>query len=313
MRAILRREFAGYFDSLMGFGVIGAFVVLMTLLSLLLDPLGGGGDWFKRGELTMRTFFAVFPWAAAVIVPAISMRLWSEDRRQATFELLMTLPIPSWKVAVGKYLAGVCFLAVMLAATIAYPIMLASWGEPDWGPVFGGYFACFVLGSAFVAIGMFASGLTDNQALAFFLGMLFCLGIVGVGELSGLLGGLARTHPTAALLHLVSIPVVGIGLLAAAVGRDKLVAGVVGGAALLANGFVYLVTDDARAQADAGVPVTTQAGETVIAAISQINVLEHFREIQRGVVNSNGLIFFASYVALFLMLNIWSLESRRFG
>src|SRR5690606_10985243 len=110
MLSIFRRERKGYFDSSMGCGIIGAFVVVMMLLSVMLDPLGGGGDWFARGELSMRAFFTVFPWVAAVVVPAVSMRLWSEDRRQATFEMLMTLPIPTWRVALGKYFAGVVFL-----------------------------------------------------------------------------------------------------------------------------------------------------------------------------------------------------------
>ena len=179
MGTIFRRELKGYFDSPMGFGIIGAFVVVIMLLSVLLDPAGSGGNWFERGELSMRTFFGIFPWVAAVVVPAVSMRLWSEDRRQATFELLMTLPIPTWRIALGKYFAGLVFLVCMLLATAAFPLMLMYFGSPDWGPVFGGYIACFLLGAAFVAVGLFVSGLTENQALSFFLAMLICLGIIG--------------------------------------------------------------------------------------------------------------------------------------
>ncbi|MBE7491226.1 MAG: ABC-2 transporter permease [Planctomycetes bacterium] len=301
MIAIFRREMRGYFDSLMGVGVIGAFVVLMMLLSLLLDPLNQGGDWFKRGELSMRTFFGVFPWVAAVVVPAVSMRLWAEDRRQATFELLMTLPIPTWQVALGKYLAGLVFLAAMLAGTAAFPLMLANFGQPDWGPVLGGYVACFLLGAAFLAIGMFLSGLTENQALAFFVAMLVCLGLVGLGELRTFFGDLARARPTAALVHLTSLPVVGLAVLAAAVSRDKAVGAGSVAVGLAVNALTYLFDDQP----------SPPKSEAVVAALGQISVLDHFREIERGVVYTNGLVFIASLVVLFVVLNVWSLESRR--
>jgi ABC-2 type transport system permease protein len=310
MGPIYARELKGYFDSPMGFGIIGAFVVVIMLLSVMLDPLGGGGDWFERGELSMRTFFGIFPWVAAVVVPAVSMRLWSEDRRQATFELLMTLPIPTWKVALGKYFAGVTFLALMLAATAAYPFMLSQFGSPDWGPVAGGYVACFLLGAAFVAVGLFVSGLTENQALAFFIAMLMCLGIVSIGEMRGFMSDLARENPQAALVHLFSIPLVGLGLLAAVVGRDKSLAGTVVVLGLVLNVGVHLI--DTAPPADAVRQVTPQ-GEAVTAALAQISVLEHFHEIERGVINTNGLVFFAGYIVLFVLLNVWSLESRRYS
>ena len=312
MYAVFSRELRAYFDGPMGYGIIGAFIVVIMLLSVLLDPTGGGGDWFARGELSMRTFFGIFPWVAAVVVPAVSMRLWSEDRRQATFEMLMTLPIPTWRIALGKYFAGVLFLGAMLASTFVFPVMLLVFGDPDWGPVFGGYIACLLLGAAFVGVGLFVSGLTENQALAFFLAMLMCLGIVGVGELRGLLGDMARDNPQAAMIHVFSVPLVGMGILAAVIGRDRLLGLVVALVGFLVNVGAHIVNNS---PADAGDTVrgTTQAGEFVVGVLAQVAVLEHFREIERGVVNTNGLIFFASYVVLFVVLNVWSLEARRYS
>lgn len=312
MQSILSRELKAYFDGPMGYGIIGAFVVVIMLLSVLLDPAGGGGDWFSRGELSMRTFFGIFPWVAAVVIPAVSMRLWAEDRRQATFEMLMTLPIPTWKIVLGKYIAGTLFMAAMLAATFAFPLMLAVFGEPDWGPVAGGYIACLLLGAAFVGVGLFVSGLTENQALAFFLAMLICLGIVGVGELRGFLGDMARDNPQAAMIHVFSVPLVGMGVLAAAIGRDRML-----GLAVVLLGFLVNVgahiVNTVPEQPEGTVRATTPAGEFVVGALAQISVLEHFREIERGVVNTNGLVFFASYIVLFVVLNVWSLESRRYS
>ncbi len=311
MNAILRREFNSFFGSLVGFGIIGAFVVIMGLLSLLLDPMGGGGDWFKRGELSMRTFFGIFPWVAAVVLPAVSMRLWAEDRRQATFELLMTLPLPTWKVALGKYLAAVAFFGVMLLATFAWVLLLLRFGRADWGPVAGGYLACFLLGAAFLAVGTFVSGLTDNQALAFFLSMLLCLGIVGMGELRPLVGDLARNEPLAAITHALAIPVVLLAVLASAVGRDR----ALGAAALVlgvvVNGGVYLFSKESFSEATL-LDLRAKA-EMVVAGFAQASVLDHFKEIERGVVNTNGLVFFATLVVMFVVLNVMSLESRRYG
>lgn len=311
MLSILRREISGYFDSLMGFGVIGAFVVVMMLLSLMLDPFGGGGNWFERGELSMRTFFGVFPWVAAVVIPAVSMRLWSEDRRQGTFEMLMTLPIATWKVASAKYLAGVAFFVLMLCGTLFYPVMLLNFGTPDWGPIVGGYIACLLLGMAFIAIGMFVSGLTENQALSFFVTMMMCLGLVGIGELRGEIGTLARSNPQAALIHIISVPLIGIALLTAAVTKDRGMAVFSGILALVANAGVYLIST-VEASGDE-VLAATPMGEGVIASLTQISVLAHFKEIQRGVLNTEGLMFFITLIVLFVLLNVWSLESRRYN
>jgi ABC-2 type transport system permease protein len=311
MIAILRRELGAFFGSLVGFGIIGAFVVIMGLLSLLLDPMGGGGDWFRRGELTMRTFFGVFPWVAAVVLPAVSMKLWAEDRRQATFELLMTLPLPTWKVALGKYFAAVAFFGVMLLATFAWPLMLIKFGTPDWGPVAGGYLACFLLGAAFLAVGAFVSGLTDNQALAFFLSMLICLGIVGTGELRPLVGDLVRNEPLAAITHALTLPVMLLAILASAVGRDRALGSGAVMVGAVVNGGAYVISTrdwsestklDVQAKAD-----------MVVSAFAQASVLDHFKEIERGIVNTNGLVFFASLIVLFVVLNVMSLESRRYG
>ncbi|KAA0211157.1 hypothetical protein EDM80_11905 [bacterium] len=311
MSAIYRRELGAFFGSLVGFGIIGAFVVIMMLLSVLLDPMGGGGDWFKRGELSMRTFFGIFPWVAAVVLPAVSMKLWSEDRRQATFELLMTLPVPTWQVAVGKYLAAVTFFAAMLGATLAFPFMLIRFGTPDWGPVFGGYLACFILGSAFIAVGAFVSGLSDNQALSFFLSMLLCLGIVGMGELRPLVGEIARTAPLAALVHALSLPLLALAFLAAAVGRDRALGSTAVVLGLAANAGAYLWSADSMSKEQFG--AMQAVAQHVVAGFSQASVLEHFKEIERGIVNTNGLVFFASIVVLFVVLNVMSLESRRYG
>lgn len=316
MISILRRELRSYFDSLMGFGIIGAFYVLMMLLSVAMDPGGQGGDWFRRGELSMRAFFSIFPWVAAVIVPAVSMKLWAEDRRQSTFEMLMTLPIPAWKVALGKYFAGVAFVFLMLLSTIQLPLIMPLLGTPDWGPIIGGYVACLLLGAAFVAIGLFISGLTENQALAFFLSMLVCVGLVGLSEVRPLMAGLARDNPAVATVIFVSTPLMLIGGFVGAVVRDRtMVFGSLIGWGVL-NVLAYLVFPAYSPQPDDisnSAKLLDWLSNALVVASAQISITEHFNLTERGVIYSDGLVFIVSLVVFFLLMNVWSIEGRRFG
>jgi hypothetical protein len=250
------------------------------------------------------------------------MRLWAEERRQATFEMLMTLPVTEWQVALGKYLASLTFLALMLGCTAAFPVMLSEMGTPDWGPVWGGYLGCLMLGAALLAIGMFVSGLTDNQALAFFLALLACLTVVGLGEIRPLIGDLAResrviklgdeSGASVVLVHALTVPFVAVGLIAAVVGRDR----AVGLLTLLAGVALNMVAFLAGEKVEANTVyarIRDQAADGILAAVNQINVLEHFREIERGVLSTNAMLLFASLIVFFVVLNVMSLESRRYG
>lgn len=167
--AIYRRELSSYFDSPLAYIVIPAFLALVGGFSLYLQ------DIFAAQVATMRT---VFFWCAIfflLLIPAVTMRLFAEERRTGSLELLVTLPVTEPHIVLGKFLAATNLMAVALAFTLSYPITLSMLGDLDPGPVVGGYLGLFLLGSSFVAIGTAASAFTSNQIVAFLVGLLGCM------------------------------------------------------------------------------------------------------------------------------------------
>jgi ABC-2 type transport system permease protein len=171
--SIMKRELGSYFNTPIGYVIIVFFLGLSTWL--FLDP------FFSQGVAEMRGYFGNLPFLFLFFIPAISMRLWSEERKLGTMELLMTMPMKNWNAVVGKYLAGMVFIIVMLALTFPIPAALAYLGDPDMGPIIGGYLGSLVLASIYLSIGAFASSLTSDQIVAFVVGLcasliLFTLG-----------------------------------------------------------------------------------------------------------------------------------------
>lgn len=167
--AIFRREFAGYFNSPLATIVIPVFLLLVGVFCLFLN------DIFVQGQATMRT---VFFWTAmflALLVPAVTMRLFAEEKRTGSLELLLTMPVTEGQAVAGKYLAAVLLIWLALAGTLSYPLTLSRFGDLDWGPVLGGYLGLGLLAAAYTAIGTATSSWTSNQIVAFLLSMVLCL------------------------------------------------------------------------------------------------------------------------------------------
>ncbi len=157
--SVFRREFASYFNTPIGY-VFMAFFLLVTK-ALFVSTI------FTNGSADMRGYFGLMPIFFLFFIPAISMRLWSEERKLGTLEWLLTLPLNAWQAVVGKYLAGLAFIAVFLMLTADVPIFMYLYGNPDIGPIIGGYLGTMVLGMVYLAIGAFASSLTADQIVAF--------------------------------------------------------------------------------------------------------------------------------------------------
>lgn len=167
--AIFSREFWSYFDSPLAYIVVPVFLALVGGFSLFFQ------DIFAAGIASMRT---VFFWSAVfylLLIPAVTMRLFAEEKRTGSLELLVTMPITETQMVLGKFLAALALMTVALLLTLPYPITISSVGDLDWGPVFGGYVGLFLLGSAFAAIGTAASAYTSNQVVAFLLALVFCV------------------------------------------------------------------------------------------------------------------------------------------
>ena len=163
---IFRKEFRSYFVSPIAYIVISIFLLVTGWFFF--------ATFFLFGQATLRNFFSLLPIVFSFVIPAVTMRLVAEELNVGSYEILMTMPVTFTDVVIGKFLAAVAFVVAMLIPTLAYPITVSTVGQLDWGPVVGGYIGAVLLGSAFCAIGLFASTLTRNQIIAFIFGMAIC-------------------------------------------------------------------------------------------------------------------------------------------
>ena len=163
---IFRKDFRSYFVSPIAYIVIAIFLLVTGWFFF--------ATFFLFGQANLRNFFSLLPIIYSFVIPAITMRLVSEELNIGSYEILMTMPVTFGGVVVGKFLAAMAFVAAMLIPTLCYPVTVSLLGQLDWGPVIGGYIGAILLGAAFCAIGLFASALTRNQIIAFIIGMAIC-------------------------------------------------------------------------------------------------------------------------------------------
>lgn len=164
---IMKRELKSYFTSPVAYIVM---VIFLVIAGLLFFPF-----FFLEGVANLRQFFSYLPLYISCFVPALTMRVYAEEKRVGSFETLMTLPVTEYDVVLGKYLASLISTLIMIAPTILYVITIEIFGNPEYGPIIGGYIGAIFLCAAFVSIGCFASSVTNNQIVAFFLGLIICL------------------------------------------------------------------------------------------------------------------------------------------
>ena len=173
---IAKRELSGYFASPVAYVVIVIFLLLMGFFTFML------GGFFRAGEASLQfSFFRWHPWLYLFLVPAVGMRLWAEERRQGTLELLLTMPITAWQAIVGKFLASWLFLIIALALTFPIVITISYLGKPDAGAVFSGYVGSALLAGAYLAVTCFTSALTRNQVISFILSVVICFFLILCG------------------------------------------------------------------------------------------------------------------------------------
>lgn len=170
---VMRRELADYFNSPIAYIFTIVFVLFTGILFM--------SQFFLAGMADMRIFFNFMPVVLCVFLPAASMRLWAEEKKENTFELLLTFPMSPRSLVLGKFLAGFVFFLFSLASTLAIPAMIFILGRPDPGPIAGGYIGTLFLGLFFLAAGTFVSGLFRDQIVAFIVSMLSCFLLFIVG------------------------------------------------------------------------------------------------------------------------------------
>jgi ABC-2 type transport system permease protein len=166
VKHIFLKEFKSYFISPIAYIVISLFLLVTGWFFF--------ATFFLYSQATLRSFFAMLPLIMSFVVPAITMRLFSEEMNIGSYETLITMPVTNVDVILGKFFGAVAFISVMLVPTILYPVTVSFISDLDWGPVIGGYVGVVFLGAAFSAIGLFASSLTRNQIIAFIIGIAVC-------------------------------------------------------------------------------------------------------------------------------------------
>ena len=166
---IFRREFQGYFATPIAYVFMGVFVALSGVFTMYI------GGFFVRAQADLGTFFGFHPWLYLFLIPALAMRLWAEERRAGTIELLLTLPITMPQAVLGKFLAAWLFTAMALALTFPVWVTVNYLGDPDNGIILAGYLGSLLMAGAYLAIGSCISALTRNQVIAFVVSAVVCL------------------------------------------------------------------------------------------------------------------------------------------
>src|SRR3989339_1025343 len=192
------------------------------------------------GQASMRAYFDLLPWIFLFMSPAISMRIWAEEKKSGTIEFLLTLPITDWQAVLAKFLSALAFLTFSLLLSLSIPFSAAWLGNLDLGPVVGGYLGALFLGGSYLALGLFISSLTKNQIIAFILGLVACF-----------------------------------------------FAFIIGAAFVLAN-----------------------SSASFVPIMKFLGLGSHFNNIAKGVLDSKDIIYYLSFIFLFLWLNVRVIEKR---
>lgn len=166
---IFRREFQGYFATPIAYVFMAVFVALAGVFTMYI------GGFFIRAQADLSAFFGFHPWLYLFLIPALAMRLWAEERRAGTIELLLTLPVTTTQAVLGKFLAAWLFTAVALALTFPVWITVNYLGDPDNGVILAGYLGSLLMAGAYLAIGSCISAFTRNQVIAFVVSAAVCL------------------------------------------------------------------------------------------------------------------------------------------
>lgn len=177
IKTIAKRELSGYFGSPVAY----VFIVIFLLLTGFFT-FSRTGAFFERGQASLEApFFMWHPWLYLFLVPAVGMRLWAEERRVGTLELLLTMPVTAWQAIVGKFAASWLFLGLALLLTFPVVVTVNYLGSPDNGVIFTAYAGSFLMAGAYLAISCMTSAMTRNQVVSFIVSVVLCLFLVLCG------------------------------------------------------------------------------------------------------------------------------------
>lgn len=186
---LFKREFLGYFRSPVAYVILVVFLVASVGLAFFV------GNFFKANLATLESFFVFHPWLFLFLIPAVGMRLWAEEKRTGTVELLFTLPVTTLEAVLGKFLAGWAFLSLAILLSFPMALTVGYLGDPDWGVILSSYFGSLLMAGGYLSVCALTSSLTKNQVISFVISLLACLVLVFLGW-SVFNGALAAVFPT---------------------------------------------------------------------------------------------------------------------
>jgi ABC-2 type transport system permease protein len=173
---VFKREFLGYFRSPVAYVFLIAFLLLSVGMAF-----SRVGNFYRANVASLETYFALFPWLFLFLIPAVGMRLWSEEKRAGTVELLFTLPITTLEAVLGKFLAAWAFVTVGILCSLTMAATVAYLGDPDWGVIFASYIGAILLAGGYLGVCSLTSALTKNQVISFVLSLLVCFVLLFLG------------------------------------------------------------------------------------------------------------------------------------
>ncbi len=173
--AIFKRELFGYFGSAVAYVFIVIFLLLLGFFTFYIS------NFFELGQADLRAFFQWHPWVFMFLIPAVAMRLWAEERRMGTIELILTFPVTVWEAILGKFLAAWIFVGTALALTFPMVITVSYLGNPDLGATLCAYIGSFLMAGAFLSVGSMTSAITRSQVVSFIVAIVICLFFILAG------------------------------------------------------------------------------------------------------------------------------------
>lgn len=173
--AVIKRELAGYFGSPVAYVFIVIFLLICGFFTFSVS------HFYELGQADLRAFFEWHPWLFLFLIPAVAMRLWADEWRAGTIELMLTLPITLTEVVMGKFIAAWLFIGIALVLTFPLVLTVIYLGDPDLGAIFCAYFGSFLMAGAYLSVGSMTSSLTRNQVISFILSLVICLFLVLAG------------------------------------------------------------------------------------------------------------------------------------
>lgn len=175
---IIKKEFKSYFNSPIAYIVLVAFLVFTSVWLFYLQ------QFFTRNVASLRIYFGIIPVVFIFLMPAITMRSWAEEKKMGTIEILLTLPFKEGELVIGKFLAALGMLIIMMMLTLPIPLLLSPFGTFDWGEIFSQYFGLLLIGAAGISLGLFISAQATNQLSAFIIGVIVLLFLTLVAQVN---------------------------------------------------------------------------------------------------------------------------------